>query len=130
MPTPGRGRVRVGGNVAKWIRSEPEHVVEAEGAIADEAVIAEEPAGRVAHHDIGIGPGPLALALGAALEKAPMSAAAAGDLEARAGARLARGGGQHQLGRGRGMPRRARGIDEVADGVEPVLAQAEEEAGR
>src|SRR5438046_2910138 len=51
--------------------SEPKHVVQAERVASDEPVIAEQPAGRIAHHDIGIRPRLVALGIAERLVEAP-----------------------------------------------------------
>src|SRR6266699_2041057 len=61
--------------------SEPKHVVQAEGAASDEPVIAEQPAGGVAHHDIGMCAGLTAFGFGEGLVEAPQHRTTAGDVK-------------------------------------------------
>ncbi len=62
--------------------SEAEHVVEAEGLLAvDQAVIAEQPAGRVAHQDIAAIAGQLQSVAAENLRGAPEEGAGAGDAD-------------------------------------------------
>src|SRR3546814_16007467 len=87
-------------------RSEAEHVVEAEAVgAANEAVIAEQPAGQVANQHIGAGPGRLELPGAERLGDAEEVGAAAGDGAAPAGRFDAFGVTQTQPIRALGVPR-------------------------
>src|SRR5579871_5505547 len=61
--------------------SEPKHVVQAEGATADEPVIAKQPAGGIAHDDVTIGARRFALLCAEGFVDAPQVRSAAGDLQ-------------------------------------------------
>ena len=109
-----------------------EHVVEAEGAVAaQQPVIAEEPAGRVADDDVGACPGPGA---GRGVEQARDSATAASRSRGSPGATRAT---SHPAPSYRMMsvvarrqPRPRRRVDQMAQRVVSRLAEAQEQPRR
>src|SRR5579862_1134623 len=114
-----------------WSPSEPEHVVEAEGALlAQEAVIAEEATGRVADDGVGGGAG---LIPGRLVEQpviADEPRAGAGNRQLGAGDFRPLAVVEDDLGGAHWPPRQRGRIDQVAKGVVAALAEAQEEPGR
>src|SRR5215475_9386566 len=105
-------------------------MVQAESAAANEAVIAEETAGDVAHHDIAIFARLFALGVAEHLTETPQERAAAGDFYRAPRHFLAfrRCQDQRRI-RGR-VPGQRRRIDEMAHGVVRTAADAQEEPRR
>src|SRR5215471_21130145 len=115
------------GHAARF-RSKTKHVIEAEDTtLGEEAMIAEKPAGHVAHDDIGIVAGPAPGRLVEDLAIAPEERSRARNDDALARHLVPTGIMQNKIGAARFVPRSRGRIDEMAERIVRRLAQAQEE---
>src|SRR6266567_6976146 len=100
------------------LTSEPKHVVQAERAFTDESVIAEQPAGGVAHDHIGLRSRLDAFGFGEGLVEAPKHRTAAGDAKIAPRHFLPLRRHQHEYSIRCFVPGTRSGIDKMAHRIE------------
>src|SRR5262245_5055853 len=93
--------------------SEAKHMIQAEGALTDQSVIAEQAAGRIADDDVAILAGTRTFVFGESFFEAPKVRTAAGDADVALGNLLAVTRQQNQRRVGLGVPGQGSGIDKV-----------------